>query len=314
MNNKKIIFALIIIVLGGAALYFIEFKPAEEPISGIDSFEECANADYPVLESYPRQCKTPDGRTFAEDIGNELEKSDLIRISVPRPNQIIQSPLIIKGEARGFWFFEASFPVKLLDENGQLLASAVAYVQEDWMTEDFIPFEAEILFERPAAEKGTLVLEKDNPSGLPENADELRLPVKFGEAAAAETMTIKAYFNNDRLDPEFSCNKVFPVEREIPETQAVARAALEELLKGPTEEEKSAGFFTSINPGVKIQKLSIENGTLKVDFDEQLEFQVGGSCRVSAIRAQITQTLKQFSTVNEVIISVNGRTEDILQP
>ncbi|PIP22172.1 MAG: hypothetical protein COX38_02115, partial [Candidatus Nealsonbacteria bacterium CG23_combo_of_CG06-09_8_20_14_all_39_25] len=48
--------------------------------------------------------------------------------------------------------------------------------------------------------------------------------------------------------------------------------------------------------------------------DEQLEFQVGGSCKVSAIRAQITQTLKQFPTVDEVVISINGRTEDILQP
>lgn len=125
---------------------------------------------------------------------------------------------------------------------------------------------------------------------------------------------VKVYFNNDKLDPEFSCNKVFPVEREIEKTEAVARAALEELFRGPTKEEKSRGFFTSINPEVKIQKLTIENGTAKVDFDEQLEFQVGGSCRVAAIRAQIRETLKQFPTVKEVLISINGRTEDILQP
>jgi len=129
-----------------------------------------------------------------------------------------------------------------------------------------------------------------------------------------KTLKVKVYFNNNKLDPEFSCNKVFPVEREITKTQAVARAALEELLKGSSEKEKVEGFFTSINPGVKIQSLVIENGTVKVDFDEQLEFQVGGSCRVAAIRAQITQTLKQFPTVNSVIISIDGRTEDILQP
>jgi len=116
------------------------------------------------------------------------------------------------------------------------------------------------------------------------------------------------------MDPEFSCNKVFPVEREVPKTQAVAGAALEELLKGSTDAEKEQGFFTSINPDVKIQKLSIENGIAKVEFDEQLEFQVGGSCRVAAIRAQITETLKQFPTVKSVIISIDGRTEDILQP
>ncbi len=127
-------------------------------------------------------------------------------------------------------------------------------------------------------------------------------------------MTVKAFFNNNNLDPEFSCNKVFPVEREIVKTQAVARAALEELLKGSTEEEKELGYFTSINEGVKIQSLTIENGLAKVDFDEQLEFQVGGSCRVAAIRAQIRETLEQFPTVNEVLISIDDRTEDILQP
>jgi spore germination protein GerM len=116
------------------------------------------------------------------------------------------------------------------------------------------------------------------------------------------------------LDPEFSCNKVFPVEREIIKTEAPARAALEELLKGATDKEKSEGFFTNINPGIKIQKLTIQEGTAKVDFDEQLEFRVGGSCRVAAIRAQITQTLKQFPSVQNVIISIDGRTEDILQP
>ncbi|MDP1538822.1 MAG: GerMN domain-containing protein [bacterium] len=133
-------------------------------------------------------------------------------------------------------------------------------------------------------------------------------------APEEELMTVKAFFNNDNLDPEFSCNKVFPVEREIVKTQAVARAALEELLKGATDVDREQGFFTSINPNVKIQSLTIENGLAKVDFDEQLEFQVGGSCRVAAIRAQIRETLEQFPTINEVLISIDNRTEDILQP
>ena len=140
------------------------------------------------------------------------------------------------------------------------------------------------------------------------------MPTKPCGGSQKETIAVKVFFNNSQLDPQISCNKVFPVEREIVKTSAVARAALEELLKGATDKEKSDGFFTSINAGVKIQKLTIENGIAKVDFDEQLEFQVGGSCRVSAIRAEITQTLKQFPTVKNVIISINGRTEDILQP
>jgi len=246
-----------------------------------------------------------------EDKGNISEKENLIRVSNIQPNDLVQSPLKIEGEARGYWFFEASFPVKIIDENGRELGFGIAQALSDWMTEDFVPFEANLEFQPSTTKKGTLILKKDNPSGLPEYDDELIIPVRFNPV---EAMIVKVYFNNSNLDPEFSCNKVFPVEREIPKTQAVARAALEELLKGASDSDKEQGFFTSINPGVKIQKLVIENGVAKVEFDEQLEFQVGGSCRVSAIRAQIRETLKQFPTVGEVIISIDGRTEDILQP
>ncbi len=106
-------------------------------------------------------------------------KESLIRIENLRANEQISSPLIVKGSARGFWFFEADFPIKLFDENGSLLTVAIAQAQGEWMTEDFVPFSAELNFESPKTKKGTLVLEKDNPSGLIENADELKIPIIF---------------------------------------------------------------------------------------------------------------------------------------
>lgn len=238
------------------------------------------------------------------------EAFDLIYVTSPRPNQEITSPLIIEGKARGTWFFEADFPVLLLDENGNILASGPATTDSEWMTEDFVPFHTELEFITPYTKKGLLILRKNNPSDLRENDKELKIPIVFKQ----ETMTVKIFFCNSILNPEFLENKVFASQRQIPKTQAVARAALEELLKGITEEEKSKGFFTNINPGVKIQKLSIENGIARIDFNEQLEFQVAGSARVGAIRAQIIHTLKQFPTIDEVIISIDDRTEDILQP
>lgn len=36
--------------------------------SGIRNFEDCAAAGYPVAESYPEQCRTPDGRLFVRVI------------------------------------------------------------------------------------------------------------------------------------------------------------------------------------------------------------------------------------------------------
>ncbi|RJQ25973.1 hypothetical protein C4577_04470 [Candidatus Parcubacteria bacterium] len=128
-----------------------------------------------------------------------------------------------------------------------------------------------------------------------------------------QTTVILAFFPNTSRGGD-NCEAVFPVQRMVPETQAVARAALQELLEGPTAQEVQQGYSTSIPSGVQIQSLTIENGTARVDFNEALEMGVGGSCRVAAIRSQIRQTLLHFPTVNNVVISINGRTEDILQP
>jgi hypothetical protein len=114
-----------------------------------------------------------------EAIGNALEKNGLIRLQSPRPGEAVRSPLLVQGLARGYWFFEASFPVRIYDKNNKLLGISIAQAQGDWMTEEFVPFQATLEFKIPATKEGTLVLEKDNPSGLPEHADELRVPVRF---------------------------------------------------------------------------------------------------------------------------------------
>ena len=234
-----------------------------------------------------------------------------IKVVAPAKDEQLVSPFIVSGTARGSWFFEAVFPVKLVDENNNVLVSGQARATSDWATGDYVPFTAELTFTTSTTAKGYLILKNDNPSGLPENDIELKIPVIL---PTNEMQTVKLFFNNNELDPTVSCNQVFPVEHSIAKTEAVGRAALEELLKGPSQTDLDYGYYTNIPSGVKLQKLTIEDGVAKVDFDETLEKNIGGSCRVSAISAQITETLKQFSTVKSVVISINGRTEDILQP
>lgn len=41
-------------------------------LSTISSFEECESAGNPVMESYPRQCQTPDGEHFVEQINSKM--------------------------------------------------------------------------------------------------------------------------------------------------------------------------------------------------------------------------------------------------
>ena len=104
---------------------------------------------------------------------------DLIVVTQPRPDQVITSPLEVRGRARGNWYFEASFPIDLRDANGRKVVSSFVAAQSEWMTEDYVPFSAAISFTPPATPTGVLILHKDNPSGLPEHDDEVRIPVRF---------------------------------------------------------------------------------------------------------------------------------------
>lgn len=240
------------------------------------------------------------------------ELDSMIRVQSPTPGQAVQSPLVITGQARGTWFFEASFPVRLVKKDGTEIASGIATAQSDWMTEEFVPFSATLTFASDVEQEAELVLVKDNPSGLPENDDERRMPVRVMNQ---NTMAVKIFLGSSVLNPNaMDCSLVYPLVRIVEKSQAVGRAALEELLKGASQAEKEQGYFSSLNSGVALESLKIENRVAYAAFDEALERAVGGSCRVSAIRAQIVETLKQFSGVDSVVISIDGRTEDILQP
>lgn len=235
----------------------------------------------------------------------------LIRITEPQPNDEVSFPLKVSGEARGNWYFEGDFPLLVFDKSGEELAGSYATAQGEWMTENFVPFEGMIeSIKTPSSLTGLITFKKDNPSGLPEHDDQVEIPVRF------ESMTVLAYFPNKQEDPEaIDCGAVHAVERTVPKSPAVARAALNELIKGPTALDQQRGFYTSINEGVEIVSLSVENGVAKVTFSPKLQEGVGGSCLVTSIREQIRQTMLTFPTVDDVQISVEGfADEEILQP
>jgi hypothetical protein len=153
---KKIIVLLlvILIVAGGFVLYFLK----KEPVASNEEVQPPAGIP------------------------------DLILIESPVPESKITSPLEIKGEARGPWYFEASFPIFLTDWDGKIIAQGIATVNPpaggDWMTENFVPFTATLDFENPSwdadfSKRGTLIFQKDNPSGLSEYDNAYEMTVWF---------------------------------------------------------------------------------------------------------------------------------------
>lgn len=112
-------------------------------------------------------------------VSAQVAHGDIV-VSAPVFGDEIESPLIVEGMARGTWFFEASFPMSLVDWNGRIIAQGIAQAQGEWMTEALVPWTGEIVFTKPDFdERGYLILQKDNPSGLPEHDDSIEIPIIF---------------------------------------------------------------------------------------------------------------------------------------
>ncbi|MCC7500504.1 hypothetical protein IT396_01735 [Candidatus Nomurabacteria bacterium] len=120
------------------------------------------------------------GKTVAPT-ATPASKDDLIRVTSPLPEGAISSPLVVSGEARGNWYFEASFPIELRNAAGAMIAQGYAQAEGEWMTTEYVPFTSVPLTftTQPSGSTGTLILRKDNPSGLPEHDNSLEIPVTF---------------------------------------------------------------------------------------------------------------------------------------
>ena len=93
--------------------------------------------------------------------------------------------------------------------------------------------------------------------------------------------------------------KVGPAGRAVPAaTQAVAAAAMQELLKGPTSADTGIGLMTDIPAGTTLDGLSIADGVATVTLSPQ------PSTRTAL--AQVVYTLTQFPTVSSVRIGTAG--------
>ncbi len=177
------------IVWLGGALYIdnkcskqpCNMVPPPSPFPTVLSFNDCAKAGLLIMESYPRQCRTPDGRTFVEESPSAKPvyinaTSGVISVTTPTPDSVTGKEFEVRGSARG-WYFEGSFPVVVIDKDGKVLATTPAQAQSDWMTSEEVSFIAKIKIPTNYIGKATIILKKDNPSGLPKNDASMAFPI-----------------------------------------------------------------------------------------------------------------------------------------
>ncbi len=174
------VFLIVLLFIAGsfASLNALK-KRGEAPVT---SFLSCAEAGFPVEESFPRRCRDASGNVFTEDVGTPSGSitNEKVRVFFPTPGASVGPVISFSGQARGTWYFEASFPVELRSATGSVIAIVPAQAQGEWMTTEFVPFEGSIDVPEGTA-GGTLffVLKKDNPSGDPARDEEVVIPVNY---------------------------------------------------------------------------------------------------------------------------------------
>ncbi len=168
---KKVIIIILVTVALIWGFIIINKKAGSPVLSDIKTFEDCESAGFAVMESYPRQCRTPDGRLFAEEITPPITyknaSAEKIVVDTPFPGSVTGKEFVITGKAAG-WYFEGSFPATVLDKDGKILWQGPAQAQGDWMTAEFVPFKVTAKVPETYIGPATLLLEKDNPSGEPQ--------------------------------------------------------------------------------------------------------------------------------------------------
>jgi len=81
MDKRSVWLVGAIIILTGIGMYLAFGQEKISISSKITNFAECERAGFPIGESYPRQCWTPDGRHFVEEIGDPTNERGQISIT-----------------------------------------------------------------------------------------------------------------------------------------------------------------------------------------------------------------------------------------
>jgi hypothetical protein len=136
----------------------------------------------------------------------------------------------------------------------------------------------------------------------------LTFQVKGWQPQASQKKQVLVYLpkDGDAANPNENPFNLQPVTRKVNQA-APLRPAIEALLAGPTPQEKRQGLQGHDVRGFYIVKVAVKDGTAYVSFAHHKSW-VGwsGDLSASAFRQGVERTLKQFPSVRQTIICVDG--------
>ena len=160
MNRLSAVVIAGLLVVIAVLAWFLVVKPGDVPLQAV--------------HTTPPPVATPMPPTA---LPVSLPLTARVKVTSPLSNAAVAKIFTVTGEAPGPWYFEGSFPVQVRDKDGNKIGQVAAQAQGKWMTEGQVPFTARLVISGTYAGSATLVLLKDNPSGMPENDDSISLPI-----------------------------------------------------------------------------------------------------------------------------------------
>lgn len=136
--------------------------------------------DYTTPSSEPSDAAQTSTSTSTHENGSASSSAPLdtqVIVAKPAASSTVSSSFEVTGRAPNAWYYEAVFPIQVRDASDDLIASALGKAQSDWTVPGPVAFTSQIKLSTPYHGTATLILLKDNPSGDPENSDEVTVPI-----------------------------------------------------------------------------------------------------------------------------------------
>ncbi|MBN1240092.1 MAG: GerMN domain-containing protein [Gammaproteobacteria bacterium] len=136
-----------------------------------------------------------------------------------------------------------------------------------------------------------------------ESEPQARPEPERGASPETGSMTVEIYFTEDE--------RPRAVERRIPRRSDVLTAALEQLLRGPTDEERAAGissWFSSATAGMLNRVVIDPDGHAIIDFGDFRPVIPGASSSFGStvLLAELNGTVGQFERIVTVEYQIDG--------
>ena len=98
---------------------------------------------------------------------------------------------------------------------------------------------------------------------------------------------------------------VATAHRAVPQTKALAAAAMKALLAGPTSRERAIGMSSDVPAGTSLRSVTIGGGVATVDLSSAFAT-AGTKSAMTARLAQVVYTLTRFPSVEGVLFKLDG--------